>query len=76
MERSMIICICEGINDERIKDEIRQGADSVGAIARSCGAGTGCGLCSCDLKRFVLEARTGSPDEVDAVPSYGAPIAK
>jgi bacterioferritin-associated ferredoxin len=72
----MIICICEGINDRRIREEIRAGADSVGAIARSCGAGTGCGLCSCDLKRMVLEARAGEASGAEPVHSYAPPTAK
>ncbi len=62
----MIICICEGINETRIRQEIRSGAGSVGDLARCTGAGTGCGLCTCDLKRLVVEAR--SSGEADAEP--------
>lgn len=52
----MIICLCEAVNERRIREEIRHGADSIHRIRRACGAGGGCGQCVCDLKAMLREA--------------------
>jgi len=54
----MIICLCEAVNERRIRQEIRHGADSIQRIRRACGAGGGCGQCVCDLKTMLREENT------------------
>ena len=51
----MIVCLCEGVNDRVLREAVRDGACSVGAIARRTRAGTCCGACACDLKRVVKD---------------------
>jgi bacterioferritin-associated ferredoxin len=41
----MIVCLCEGISDKKLRECIRSGATSIDAVSRACGAGTGCGTC-------------------------------
>ena len=41
----MVVCHCEAVNDERIRAEVRSGADSVVEVALRCRAGSVCGGC-------------------------------
>jgi len=48
----MVVCICKGISDRRISEEIRSGKRSLEEIQKCCGAATDCGCCAsyiCDL---------------------------
>jgi bacterioferritin-associated ferredoxin len=53
----MLLCLCHGVSDRRIRRAVRDGATTVGALARATRAGTGCGSCGCDLKRILAEER-------------------
>ena len=52
-EATMILCLCESVNDRTIREQIHAGHRTVRAIRQSCGAGTGCGQCVSDLKRLI-----------------------
>ena len=54
-EDAMIVCLCEGLNDRKLREAIREGACDVRKLARTTRAGTHCGSCACDLKRLVAE---------------------
>ena len=41
----MLVCHCKRVNDRTIREAIGSGARCRGALARACGAGTGCGGC-------------------------------
>ncbi len=41
----MILCLCRGVSDQSVRLAIMQGAESTEAIAKTCGAGQGCGAC-------------------------------
>ena len=65
----MILCLCEGVNDRTVERVIDGGAATVAEIGERCGAGTGCGRCSCDLKDLLERGRanakaTGPNDKV------------
>lgn len=60
----MIVCLCEGLNDKKLRAEIRGGARTLHDLKRSCGAGASCGSCVCDLKAMLAEHR----QESDAAP--------
>lgn len=49
----MIVCLCEGVTSHQIDAAIRAGATTVRSVARTTGAGTGCGSCACDLKAML-----------------------
>ena len=51
----MILCVCEGVNDTRLRQEVRDGASTVRELCRRTGAGGQCGSCVCDLRRIVAE---------------------
>ena len=70
----MILCLCEGVSDRVLRSAVREGACTVGALARRTGAGTGCGACACDLKRIVAEetAARGSRLERESAPPLAA----
>lgn len=58
----MYICHCQAVTDREIREAIAAGAGDVIAIARRCGAGTGCGSCLPAVRRLLAgqEAAGGS----------------
>jgi len=51
MDKLTKVCICKGITRLRIKDAIANGANSLEAVKRATGAGSGsCGGKRCDSK--------------------------
>lgn len=54
-DTSMIVCLCEGMNDTALRQVIREGCATVTDIARRTRAGSHCGACGCDLKRLLAE---------------------
>jgi len=49
----MLVCICKGISDRRIHEEIRRGNATLGAIQSCCQAGTDCGACVSKIRRLL-----------------------
>ena len=49
----MIVCHCRRITDRQIRKMVRDGAGSVGEVARACGAATGCGGCATVIHEIV-----------------------
>jgi bacterioferritin-associated ferredoxin len=62
----MLVCICKGINDRRIREEVQRGARSVSEVARACRAGTDCGSCVGQI-REIVEAGGSAHSHHDAV---------
>jgi bacterioferritin-associated ferredoxin len=50
----MILCICQSVTDREVEAAIRDGAHSVPAVTRACGAAADCGGC-----RRAIELRIG-----------------
>jgi assimilatory nitrate reductase catalytic subunit len=48
-----IVCACHGIGEKRIQEGIRQGLDSVEAIAETLKAGSGCGSCVPEIRSLL-----------------------
>ena len=59
----MILCLCEAVNDRTIREAVRNGASTVGAIAKLTKAGTNCGSCACDLAHLLKSELGRSPPE-------------
>jgi bacterioferritin-associated ferredoxin len=58
----MYVCICEGVTEREVRDEIAGGAHTAEAIGARCGAGTSCGTCLdriCDLLSASTHRRHG-----------------
>ncbi len=53
----MIVCQCLTTNETTIRHLAAQGADSVGAIGRACGAGTDCGSCLMTIRAVLDQCR-------------------
>ncbi len=51
----MIVCLCHSVNEESVRDCVREGAKSVGAVQKKCEAGTDCGSCVYHLQRVIQE---------------------
>lgn len=60
---TMIVCLCEGVSDREIRGCVQQGAYTVEAIGRACGAGTGCGSCHEMLGDLIVSERGRAPCE-------------
>ncbi len=50
----MIVCVCRGITDRRIRDEAADGSSLDEVLART-GAGSSCGTCRFAIARLVGE---------------------
>ncbi len=65
----MIVCLCKGISDRTLEKIIDEGADSVAAVGRRCGAGTDCGSCKRHIAEMVAErCEDEAPAQVWALP--------
>ena len=51
----MFVCICKGVTENKIREAIRAGAQSVEEVKHKCGAGTDCGTCILKLYRIVRD---------------------
>ncbi len=49
----MIVCQCNGVSDQEIRRVVREGACSVSAVARECGAGACCGGCHEGVREII-----------------------
>jgi bacterioferritin-associated ferredoxin len=53
----MIVCDCEQVIDKTINTCVDRGANTLGQVARACGAGTQCGGCHNDIRQLVEHFR-------------------
>lgn len=60
------VCLCNGVSDRKVRKAIARGATTVDELARTCGAGSGCGGCRPELEQ-LLRGCTGAC----AVPEAG-----
>lgn len=49
----MIVCHCKGTTDRQVRACVRNGAASVGAVSRACGAASSCGGCARAVREIV-----------------------
>ncbi|WP_086001695.1 (2Fe-2S)-binding protein [Plesiocystis pacifica] len=49
----MLVCICKGVSDRRINEEIRRGACSLRQIQDGCQAGTDCKACVRQIRQML-----------------------
>ena len=53
----MIICSCRVVSDRRIREAIAAGAQTVVAVTRATGAGSGCGGCRRSIHELIVAER-------------------
>ncbi len=57
---AMVICHCTGVREGEIRTAIRSGACTLRDVARTCGAGTGCGTCCVAVAEILHQERTAA----------------
>jgi bacterioferritin-associated ferredoxin len=62
----MILCHCKGVSDKSVRRAIQCGASSVRDVARTCGAGTGCGGCRPLIQELIRTEQHGTSRPVSA----------
>lgn len=58
-EHAVIVCLCKGVTDRRIRREAAAG-HSLDEVFRRTGAGSGCGSCRLAVARIVAEERAAA----------------
>jgi bacterioferritin-associated ferredoxin len=53
-----IICVCERVTRDEIEAARDRGATSLVELARTCGAGSGCGACHGELREILASPRS------------------
>lgn len=51
----MYVCLCRGVTKRAVLDALREGARTLGAVGRACGAGRVCGGCRPEICRLLAE---------------------
>jgi len=51
----MYVCICRGITENRIRNEIANGATTMKELGARLGVGTGCGQCGAHARTLLTE---------------------
>ncbi|MDC6458829.1 (2Fe-2S)-binding protein [Luminiphilus sp.] len=52
----MYVCICKGVTDRAIREQVAAGARSLAEVSRVTGCSTQCGKCTCFAESLVSEA--------------------
>jgi bacterioferritin-associated ferredoxin len=52
---AVILCLCNAVSDAEVRAVITDGAHTVEAVGRACGAGTDCGSCRDDIADLIDE---------------------
>ena len=68
----MLVCLCKGVSDKKVRAVIADGAQTTEAIGQACGAGTGCGACV-PMLEGMLEAGSGELTAAQLVRKMAAP---
>lgn len=52
----MYVCVCKGVTDHQIRQQVRDGARSWQDVREATGCATQCGKCACFAKSVTREA--------------------
>lgn len=58
----MLVCVCKGVSDRRISEEIRRGARTLRQIQDGCDAGTDCKSCVRDIRQMLSTQAVAAHD--------------
>ena len=53
----MVVCLCQGVSERRVREAIADGATTRKKVTRACGAGAGCGACHESIREIIGEHR-------------------
>ena len=65
----MIVCICWGVSEDRIRQAVNRGARTADEVGAACLAGTACGSCRPMLSQLIESAPAVAPDVSSRTPS-------
>lgn len=65
----MLICHCNGVTDRRVRSAVQAGACTLRDVARSCGAGAGCGGCRPEIGRILRQEVAGAAQADESGPA-------
>lgn len=51
------VCACFDVSEDKIREAIRNGADTVEAVGEATQAGTGCGGCISRIEEIIAEEK-------------------
>jgi bacterioferritin-associated ferredoxin len=55
----VIVCLCQGVPEDAVRNAIAAGASTVRDVSKRCGAGTDCRACCPMLASLIQEAQGG-----------------
>ena len=61
----MIVCICWGVSEDRIRQAVSRGARTSDEVGDACLAGTACGSCRPMLSHMIESASVAPPKASD-----------
>lgn len=71
----MLICHCRVVSDREIREAIDCGASDHCAVAKACGAGTGCGGCVPMIRELLADHCPAPGDGADDASPGSQPLA-
>jgi bacterioferritin-associated ferredoxin len=57
----MIVCVCNRLNEARIRTAIRSGAGCADEVYARCGVERNCGRCQDEIEQMLDEAQAETP---------------
>ena len=54
----MLVCLCKGVTDKKIRWLVQNGANCLRDVMTTCQAGSDCGSCVCQLRELIEQTRT------------------
>lgn len=49
----MLVCLCKGVSDKKIKNLLHQGVRSLRDVMGACQAGSDCGTCISHIRKLI-----------------------
>jgi bacterioferritin-associated ferredoxin len=56
-DRRMLVCLCKGVSDKKIRWLVQNGATCLRDVMATCKAGSDCGSCVCQVRDLIEEVR-------------------
>lgn len=53
----MLVCLCKGVSDKKIRSAVENGASNVKQVMSTCHAGKDCGACICTVRDIIRQTR-------------------
>jgi bacterioferritin-associated ferredoxin len=57
----MVVCLCHGVNERRVRREIESGATCIDDVAAGCAAGSCCYGCHATIQAMIEDHRVPVP---------------